>query len=712
MNKAKGWSLSDFGELLPAEQQLLAACAEGRPLVISTKLPVERTNENTVRAGVVAFFAMGGDVNAPVRHSGLEIIGAWLADALDLQQAVIPSNLHFRYCHFEKQPLMQGCKVNGNLTLRCSHVPGLSLDGAQILGFVGLDGSKFAGAVRMVSARASGMLTFQGAELDGLGHPALVFDRANIDGAIFLDEKFSAQGIIKFSGARVGGNISLRGARLFGGPAEALNFDRADITGDVFLDEGFVAGGSVRFRAARIGGNLSCIGGVFRGLKHEALYFDRAVICGDVFFKEIQTSGIVRMLGVKIGGDLECRGAKLNGNGAESLYLDGAKIEGDIHLIESFSAVGPLKLLGMHLGGDLVCSGAELDGKGSAALDFTGATIAGSVCLNKKFLSNGEICLLAAKIGRTFDCSQSNFIQGASEHSFSAEGATVAGTWFLMDMLEPVRAVSLAGFSVGSLADDEKAWGSELVLDDFKFGTLAGGSPTDATRRIAWLGKQYADHLSSTEFKPRPWQQLRNVLHAMGHFEDARQIAIALEDHRRAIGLIGQTPASWPRVRAAMNRFVSMRLHWLFGKLIGYGYRPVRLVLWMMAVWLISAAVFWSAALHGVMGPSNPLVFNDPKLSVCRGNWYLCVDLPEEYTGFSPLAYSLDVLLPLVNLEQEKDWAPLIPTPQASWWRELGANWSFKHFTRLVVWAEILFGWVASLLLVAVFSGLAKRRDD
>jgi hypothetical protein len=113
------------------------------------------------------------------------------------------------------------------------------------------------------------------------------------------------------------------------------------------------------------------------------------------------------------------------------------------------------------------------------------------------------------------------------------------------------------------------------------------------------------------------------------------------------------------------------------------------------------------------MGPTNPLVFNDPELRMaCANNWYLCEKLPEEYTGFSPLAYSLDVLLPLVNLEQEKDWAPLIPTPKPSWWKEWLANWSFKHFARLVVWAEILFGWIASLLLVAVFSGLAKRREE
>lgn len=157
---------------------------------------------------------------------------------------------------------------------------------------------------------------------------------------------------------------------------------------------------------------------------------------------------------------------------------------------------------------------------------------------------------------------------------------------------------------------------------------------------------------------------------------------------------------------------------------MGYGYRPMRLGAWMVAVWLLCAGVYWWAALQGVMAPSNPLVFQNLTVyqscknsllkpdSEDKTNWYLCDDLPQEYTGFSPLAYSLDVLLPLVNLQQESDWAPLIPTPKGSWHQELFGHWTFKHIVRMVLWFEILFGWLASLLLVAVVSGLTKRADD
>lgn len=228
----------------------------------------------------------------------------------------------------------------------------------------------------------------------------------------------------------------------------------------------------------------------------------------------------------------------------------------------------------------------------------------------------------------------------------------------------------------------------------------------------------------------------------MGHNEEARQVAMAFEHRLRMTNLIGQSPdtlRNWPkwtnRPRRWIYRKVARGFHWCFWILTGYGYRPMRLMAWMLAVWLCSAAFYWSTALTQpyVFAPSNPLVFQHPHYQICApetpeskaelakppeqqsvvgaGNWYLCEKLRGEYTGFSPLAYSLDVLLPLVDLQQQKDWGPIIPTPKSSWWQELFAP-SWGHAARLVIWFQTLFGWVASLLLVAIVSGLTKRRED
>ena len=201
------------------------------------------------------------------------------------------------------------------------------------------------------------------------------------------------------------------------------------------------------------------------------------------------------------------------------------------------------------------------------------------------------------------------------------------------------------------------------------------------------------------------------TLRKMGHDDEARQVAIAYETHRRAIGLI--------------NGWSKQKLHQAFGWLADYGYRPLKLLKKMLQVWLICAVIYWIAAMYGVFAPSNPLIFNHEGYQHCSpgyqqnqagdkdkfGNWYLCPELAGEYTGFSPLAYSLDLILPLVDLQQEHDWAPYVPTPEALWFQEL-ISLSRYHLTRLLVWFEILFGWVASLLLVAVVSGLTNRDKD
>ena len=88
----------------------------------------------------------------------------------------------------------------------------------------------------------------------------------------------------------------------------------------------------------------------------------------------------------------------------------------------------------------------------------------------------------------------------------------------------------------------------------------------------------------------------------------------------------------------------------------------------------------------------------------------LCKSLPAEYTTFSPLAYSLDILLPLVDLGQEKHWGPLIPTPERHFVVEL-FSFSPAHGVRLLNWFEILYGWIASLLFVAIVSGISRRSE-
>jgi hypothetical protein len=214
------------------------------------------------------------------------------------------------------------------------------------------------------------------------------------------------------------------------------------------------------------------------------------------------------------------------------------------------------------------------------------------------------------------------------------------------------------------------------------------------------------------------------VLRDTGHPNAAREVAIAFEEQRHKAGKI---------------KGLAAILHRIYGALVGYGHRPMRLLGIVFGVWLGCAVLYHYAAVGGVFGPSQPAVFQNPDYAPCRpdyvreadkekreklGNWYWCKLLREEYSTFNPYLYSLDLILPVVDLQQEKDWAPIIPTPRRNdkselvfenFLRDVSSlvfdNWRLAHVVRIAMWIEIIFGWAASLLLVSVLSGLAKRME-
>jgi len=523
-------------------------------------------------------------------------------------------------------------------------------------------------------------IQLQGAWLDG----KLDLDGVTLpSGLLLVNCHFNTTPLLH--DCRIHGSVTLVGSHVDG-----LIADGMVCSGSVFLSNGFTSSGTVRLLSAQIGGNLDCSAAVFDGMGGYALGCDRAVIKGSVFLSDgFTATGTVRLRGAQIAGSLECDSAMLDGKNGDALLCDRATIKGNVFLRDGFSAVGTVRLSGTQIDGNLECIGAKFNGKGGDAL--------------------------------------------------VAESMVVTGSFFFRNLVHPIKGISLASGRVGRLVDDVDSWAGDLLLDGFVYDRLGGDIPPNASDRLEWLCKQNASHAGldgeGADFRRQPWRQLQKVLRDMGHVEDARQVAIAFEDQLRLAGLIGQTSKHENIFWTLFYRYTCRGFHSLFGWFAGYGYRPLRLFAAMLGVWLFCAAMYWCAALDGQFAPSNPLVFQNFDNAVCAppeseeakaelaklaneqsppvkgaGNWYLCEKLHKEYPGFSPLAYSLDIILPLVDLQQERNWTPMMPAPKNSWYEKL---FSFsQHITRLLLWFEILFGWAASLLLVAVFTGLTKRHNE
>jgi len=773
LKSAHGRSFSDFGDLHPAEKILLANCARGEKAKLGDDVPSDGTDtDRVVRASFLRFLVLGGDEQAPVHEKGVQLFGAWIEGQLELENCLVPHGITLSKCNFNELIIAKDLHITGLLSLSGSHLlQGLRADrlkcdssvflrdgfrsfaevlmnGAQIDGSLSCSGGLFenmegvalsvdraiikgsfflkkpfktTGEVRLIGAQIGGNLACSGGLFESKEGHALSADGVVVRGDVFLDEQFKASSVVRLLGAQIGGDLYCSTGQFEPKEGHALSADRAIVKGGVFLNKQFKATGAVRLSGTQIGNDLTCSAGQFEPKEGHALSADGVVVKGDVFLDtRFKATGIVRLLGAQISGDLYCSAGQFEPKEGEALSADRAIIKGGVFLNKQFKATGAVRLSGAQIGNDLTCSAGQFEPKEGHAIYFNRTVVKGSVLLTKKFKATGSVWLIGAQIGGDLSCMGGQF-SARNEDALHLQSATIQDGLILRDLAAPVRIVASAA-QIGVLVDEPIAWAKGSILNGLIYRSLTGTAPTDGARRIAWLKQQSDKDLGEDQskkgFRPQPWKQLQKVLREMGHDADAREVGVAFEDQLRKADRIGQISdaSKAKKIIPFVRRNCLRSMHWLFGALAGYGYRPMRLFVSMVAVWLLCAFVYWWLALppNNAIGPTDPLVFQHADYAACtaasKGNWFLCGPLPAEYTTFSPLAYSIDVLLPLVDLGQEKTWGPLVPTPEQSIFAEL-FSFSPAHLVRLINWFQILFGWIASLLFVAIVSGMSRRSE-
>jgi hypothetical protein len=437
---------------------------------------------------------------------------------------------------------------------------------------------------------------------------------------------------------------------------------------------------------AHFTGSLSFPDSALPGLHAEAMHID-----GELAFNAgCSMHGELHLARAIIGRDLNCERMHMRASDkfANTLpccfVVDGARIGGDVILSGGVEAVGELRFQGARIHGDLLATGArlgaELDSSGTrgAALNLDRARIGGHVMLDAGFSAAGQVRFQRVRIGGDLDCSGADFdavgdAGWGDDAAVLMDRAQIGGTLNLQKLQRPLEGTSLVDARVGMLLDDAQTWGTHHSLDGFTYTRFGADSPTDATMRLGWLATQRAGHFDK-DYRPEPWRRVIKVLRRMGRDDSAAAVAIGRERHLRRSGLIG---ASAPPALRWLPRLG----HALFGAFAGYGHRPLRLFLAAGALWLACAGVYWAAADNGLMAPTQPL----PARSQAQ---------------LRPLAYSLDVMLPLVDLRQQRRWAPLATDDQLV---------SPAALVQVLTWFEALCGWLAALTLLAIATGLTDR---
>jgi hypothetical protein len=203
--------------------------------------------------------------------------------------------------------------------------------------------------------------------------------------------------------------------------------------------------------------------------------------------------------------------------------------------------------------------------------------------------------------------------------------------------------VVLSGAAVGNLIDRAESWPGPggLRMEGFTYENLVPRGSFTLAMRLEWVAA------ATPEYNPEPYERLATTLRNSGEDADARKVLLAKQRRRReTMPLAGKL---WGYLQ-----------DWT----VAYGYRPGRAAVWMAVLWAAGALVFSRF-------PPEPLK-------------------PGEAPDWDPSLYTLDLLLPVIDLGQGNAWRP-----EGAW------QW--------VTAALILLGWILATTVATGATRLLRR---
>jgi len=212
--------------------------------------------------------------------------------------------------------------------------------------------------------------------------------------------------------------------------------------------------------------------------------------------------------------------------------------------------------------------------------------------------------------------------------------------------------------------------------------------------KTALLGERIRELVK--EFKPQPYIQLALIFRSEGFEAAAKKILVRLERNKTRYGDIGFFPQIW---RYMLDIFLR------------YGYSPFRPVLILLVWATFSAALFQAGYDSKQILPTKDNATDLPSTNPD----------PRPRVAFNAIVYSIDTLVPIVDLNQKKNWtvpafSSLAPGPQQrlSLWEEIKVAWRTipDQWLAILLIFNTFFGWLMTTLFAAGVTGLLRIGKD
>jgi hypothetical protein len=676
----------------------------------------------------------------------VELSNAVIDTELDLAGTELKLSFRFIDCKFEADIVLDEAKIIGFDLLRGSagtiRAEGLTASGSlRLYGTEGFGQGPRITQLRLSGAKINGNLDLHRAALTGAFNSALLADGLTVGGNILLNDGFTAEGEVRLDGSKIQGNLDCTGATLSNKNGSSLSADAAEVTGSVYLRAGdlpFTSVGVVNFEVAKIEGDLDCSGGHFTATafsKDEppqaeqdvyAIIAHNLKVGADIKFKsKFVAKGVVALLNAQIGGDVRCDEGHFEFPGEVALWADGIIVSATMYL-----------------------DSAETDG----ILRFSQAAL-------KLGLSAEKVVFNPSQRYRGWFKDASQFDLGEKACGIYAPDAAIGGVFSWREIRKISQAgaegnpcwLHLSGAKIDVMRDDPGSWNEldRFDITDCNYERLSDEKSSEATDwRLQQLDREYAIlngsplqnwtlgwrafwgallmqaikllQLSNLDlaayvagelerhrakqieeagrrFKPQPYLQLARTLSAAGHQNSAKKVLTHLERNRTRYSGYWAPRQLW---------------QWILDATLQYGYSPFRPVL-ILTAWAVVCSLLFQIAFdseHIVSIRERQFVFGVQGAPIPKS----------AQVRFNPVIYAIDTLVPIVDLNQKKNWIvdPLSshsheqPNPRASWSDSVrGILDSLPHLTGGLIVFNTFFGWLMTTLFAAGVTGLLRAKE-
>jgi len=529
----------------------------------------------------------------------------------------------------------------GACRLEKGRVPAVRLSGARIVGPIDVSDGEVIASLELTGCYLECAPAFEGVTcrqvwLEGCELPGFSGRLLHVRGSLAFISCVVRGPVVLMNG-QIQGTVHLGGTRLDGAGQIALS------AGGIQVDAGLFA------RRLRVEGNVRLIGGTFNG----GLFMEKAgFTCpgGDTITGDAMTvrgitdlshtvhSGTLSLRGAHLGS-LSLEGAALVHPGGYALHADHLEVATYVRGTGGLTAEGEVCLNDAHIGTLLDLTGARLHNPGGLALTAIGLRADAVMNCCEGFESSGQVQLYHARIGQHLSFERARL---SNPGNVAVWAEQLQARELMLQTAQPADGtIDLRDAQIGVLHDDPAAWPAALRLQGLVYDSL--DPPLTGSQRLRWLSLDPG-------YIPGAYEQLSGMYRRLGHGEQARAIQLAKQRRRR-------------QALAPASKIWGYLQDWT----VGYGYRPARAAAGLLLLWAIGSLAF------GLHHPP-PAAGADPHT-------------------FQPVIYTLGLLLPVVDFQQEDTF-----TPQGA------QSW--------LAFLLIAAGWIlTTTVAAAILRGLRGERD-